>query len=776
MEIIKKIVKSKGFLAFVMGYVLYVLIFLPDLIQNNGILFGSGDYNAQTVPFFFHVRESFLEGKNLVWDFASGLGGQFLSTYSHIIFSPYSLIFLIIPDNAMPYAIFYVTALKTGVAALTSYLYIKRFVKNPHYAVIGSMLYAFSSFNAWNLVYNFMDSISLFPLVLIALDELCINKRRGVFALSVVLLAYINYFTFFSIAVFCVIYYFIRCADKNDGIKLKSLLSVAIEAILGCGMAMALFIPVLNLLSANSRAGSLIQPENMFVYDNIYDYLRIVQSAFMIPDPFAFISLFPETNSEYEQCSLFSSIAAFIPLFSAAGVISYVYARRKSWQTYLMLACTVIAFVPIFNQVFFAFNATYYARWFFMPMIIGIMITVKAIEEQMSFKPGIIVSVGVFAALIIWQVVIVAIDPLWLSESCVAAATTNIPQNILHFAVTALSLIMMIIIVKSKRDKEFIPKLYIFTLVGCYSVFGVMAYYFLTGAGYMDKEKFISDYNYNVSLPEEIDRDERIAMAKSVGNYNLVWGLDSTFTFTSAYDEGYADFMDATGFVYSNGRYVPFEADHNELNDLLSVKYIYKLSKPTQKNITPVATFGDGTFYENNNYIPMGFTYDTMIAAEELQKLELPKERVVEYMKHLVVENPEDFAGILTLSEEGVTGEVSDEEYAEIIARRKSETCYDLVKNNSGLTAKIDMSRENVVFFSISYNDGWQAFVDGTETKVHKVNNGLIGVVVPEGTHDIELRYTIPGFSTGLVITIVSAAAFVGYMIICKRKDKKQCP
>lgn len=776
MEFIKKTVRSKGFLAFIMGFVLYVLVFLPDLVTNNGILFGSGDYNAQTVPFFFHVRESFLEGKNLVWDFASGLGGQFLSTYSHIIFSPYSLIFLLVPESAMPYAIFYVTALKTAVASLTSYLYIKRFVKNPHYAVIGAMLYAFSSFNAWNLVYNFMDSISLFPLVLIALDELCINKRRGFFALSVVLLAYINYFNFFSIAVFCVIYFFIRCADKNDGIKLKSLLNVAIEAILGCGMAMALFIPVLNLLSANSRAGSLIQPENMLLYDNIYDYLRIVQSAFMIPDPFAFISLFPETNSEYELCSLFSSIAAFIPLFSAAGVISYVYAKRKSWQTYLMAVCTVIAFVPVLNQAFFAFNATYYARWYFMPMLIGIMVTVKAVEEQISFKPGIIVSVGVFAALVIWQVVIVSIDPLWLSESCVAAATTNLPQNILHFAVTALSLIMMIIIVKSKRDKEFIPKLYIFTLVGCYSVFGVMAYYFLTGAGYMDKEKFISAYNYNVSLPEEIDQDERIAMAKSVGNYNLVWGIDSTFSFASAYDEGYADFMDSIGFIYSNGRYVPFEADHNELNDLLSVRYIYKLSEPTQTNITPVATFGDGTFYENNNYIPMGFTYDTMITAEELQKLEQPKDKVKLYMKHLVVDNPEDFEGILTLCEEGATGEVSEEEYAEIIARRKSETCYDLEKNNRGLTAKIDMSRENVVFFSISCNEGWKAFVDGAETKVHKVNNGLIGVIVPEGTHDIELEYSVPGLTEGIVISIASAVIFVGYLIISRRKDKKQCP
>ncbi len=772
MEIAKKIVKSKGFLAFIMGFVLYVLIFLPDLIINDGIIYGSGDYNAQTVPYFYHVRECLLEGKNLGWDFSNGLGGQFLSTYSHIIFSPFSLIFLLVPESAMPYAIFYVTALKSAVASLTSYLYIKRFVSNPHYAVIGSMLYTFSSFNAWNLVYNFMDAISLFPLILIALDELCINKRRGVFALAVVLLAYVNYFTFFSIAVFCVIYFFIRCADRNDGIKLKNLFSVAVEAILGCGMAMALFLPVLKVLAANSRAGSFIQPENMLLYNDVFDYLKIIQSAFMVPDPFAFVSLFPESESVYPFGTLFASVAAFIPLFSAAGVISYVFAKRKTWQSYLIAGCTVIAFVPVLNQTFFMFNSSYYARWYFMPMLICVMVSVKALEEQISFRPGIIVSVGVFAALLIYQI---AVDPVWVTDSCVSIATTSVPQNIFHFAVTALSLIMLVIVVKSKRDKDFLPKLYIFTIVGCYSVFGVMTFYFLTGDGYIEKQNLISAYNYNIPLPEEIDEDARITQSKTLSNYNMIWGIDSTFAFTSAYDEGFAEFVEDNGFVYANGRYVPFEPEHRELNDLLSVKYIYKMKETSLENITPVAAFGNGTFYENNNYIPMGFTYDTMISEELIQEIELPKDKIMTYLKHLVVENPDDFAGLLTLCDESEIGEISDEEYAEIIVRRKSETCYDLVKNNNGLTAKIDLSRENVVFFSISFNQGWKAYVDGAETEVYKVNNGMIGVIVPEGTHDIELEYTVPGLTEGIVISLASAAVFVGYLIFCKRKDKKQC-
>ena len=145
-------------------------------------------------------------------------------------------------------------------------------------------------------------------------------------------------------------------------------------------------------------------------------------------------------------------------------------------------------------------------------------------------------------------------------------------------------------------------------------------------------------------------------------------------------------------------------------------------------------------------------------------------------MEHLVVENPSDFEGLLTLSDDDVIDEITEEEYAQLVERHRAETCYDLEKTTEGVTAKINMSRKNVVFFSISYNDSWKAYVDGTETEAYKVNNGMIGVIVPEGEHEIELAYTVKGFTEGVIICIVSTSALVCYIIVCKRKDKKVCP
>jgi hypothetical protein len=39
------------------------------------------------------------------------------------------------------------------------------------------------------------------------------------------------------------------------------------------------------------------------------------------------------------------------------------------------------------------------------------------------------------------------------------------------------------------------------------------------------------------------------------------------------------------------------------------------------------------------------------------------------------------------------------------------------------------------------YYPGWEAFIDGRETAVHRVDCVLRGVVVPTGEHEVELRY-----------------------------------
>lgn len=120
---------------------LFILIVFPDLIINNGVIYGSGDYNNQTFPFIYHIRDTLLTSENIVWDNAGGIGGQFLSSYAYYnLFSPFSFVYLLVPHNLVAYAIPFVNALKFGTGSMLAYFYLKRYLKSADYAVIGGLL------------------------------------------------------------------------------------------------------------------------------------------------------------------------------------------------------------------------------------------------------------------------------------------------------------------------------------------------------------------------------------------------------------------------------------------------------------------------------------------------------------------------------------------------------------------------------------------------------------------------------------------------------------
>lgn len=750
--------------AFLMGTIMFILVFLPMLIETGGVIFISGDYNMQTIPFAYHIYDAVHSGQ-LNWDWSTGLGSQFLSSYAYYnLFSPFTLLYFLFPRSFLIYAITIVTAVKYGVGSMLAYFYISRFVKNKHFAVIGGFVYILSSFSAYNIIFHFADVIALFPLLLIALEELCVNRRKGVFSLTVLLMAVVNYYFFFGQALFCVIYYFVRCSEI--GWSWKRLFSVAGEALIGVCMSMVVLVPVAVSLLDSSKATTTLS-ENLFAYETIYYYLKLIQSAFMLPDPFYYVSLFPAANNEYPFGTMGASLAAYLPLFSAAGVISYMFAKkRKSWENILFAICVVMAFVPVLNQAFSAFNSGYYARWFYMPLLVAAMVSVKALDEDISYKPGLISCGAVVGLLLIYNF-------FFRSENEIMNYTINISavyssaQNLLHFGVTIISLICLIIVIHQRHTKDFIPKLYILSAVSVYTIFGVMTYS-LT-AIYSDYDVMAGIFAIGEEMPENVDTSERISSNADGKNISLVWGVDSTTHFNSLLDPGFDEFLQTVGIYSDKNVSRPIVSWREQICDLCSVKYHFIAVADIPDNSEYIGNYGLWCVYENENYIPMGFVFDEVISEEQYNNLDMEiEDKQALLLKYLVVENPEDYSDILTQGEDFSV--ISDEEYAELIEQRRSVHCTNLVKTTNGLTADINLDKENIVFFSASYNNGWSAYVDGEETDVICVDGGLIGVRVGEGEHSIELSYTTRGFKEGCIISCVGVAAFVVYIVVSRRK------
>ena len=116
--------------------------------------------------------------------------------------------------------------------------------------------------------------------------------------------------------------------------------------------------------------------------------------------------------------------------------------------------------------------------------------------------------------------------------------------------------------------------------------------------------------------------------------------------------------------------------------------------------------------------------------------------------------------------------------FSDCLARR--ETAADsFTRDNRGFTATITLEKENYVFFSVPYEEGWSATVNGEAVPIVK-SSGLMAVPVSGGDNHIVFHYTPPGGTAGIVLTAVSVLGLGVYWTLsrylAKRKQReKEC-
>ena len=76
--------------------------------------------------------------------------------------------------------------------------------------------------------------------------------------------------------------------------------------------------------------------------------------------------------------------------------------------------------------------------------------------------------------------------------------------------------------------------------------------------------------------------------------------------------------------------------------------------------------------------------------------------------------------------------------------------------------------KPQLVLFSVPYNEGWTAEVNGRTAEVEKVDGGLMAVKTESGRNTIVFRYETPGLKYGIIISASALLAFVLYLLICR--------
>ena len=79
------------------------------------------------------------------------------------------------------------------------------------------------------------------------------------------------------------------------------------------------------------------------------------------------------------------------------------------------------------------------------------------------------------------------------------------------------------------------------------------------------------------------------------------------------------------------------------------------------------------------------------------------------------------------------------------------------------LELNVTATGNNLLFLSeVYYPHGWKAFIDGQETPIYRLNYLFRGVVVPAGTHRLEMKFDPDSFRFGRNISLVSNILLLG--------------
>ncbi|SKB86922.1 Uncharacterized membrane protein YfhO [Lachnospiraceae bacterium] len=102
------------------------------------------------------------------------------------------------------------------------------------------------------------------------------------------------------------------------------------------------------------------------------------------------------------------------------------------------------------------------------------------------------------------------------------------------------------------------------------------------------------------------------------------------------------------------------------------------------------------------------------------------------------------------------------------------EVLTNVIEDTDHISGDITVGTDKILVISMPYKDGWRAWVDGEEVKVHRANVLMMGLELKEGSHHIELRYAQPFAETGIACfaaAVILTMAVSGFYLVRRKKN-----
>ena len=760
------------------------IFFLPFYLLDGGFFHYAGDFNSQQISFYRYMNgfvkgagypdSAFAGAPRNTFSWATDLGSGVMNAYSFYLYgSPFFWLSVLLPQSWLPYMMVPLLVLKFGVAGGGAYLYLRRYVKNANYAVLGACLYALSGFAVYNVFFNhFVDVVALFPYLLWALDEAIYEDRHGLFAFWVAVNLLNNYFFFVGQVLFLCIYFVCKLSARDFRLTGRKFGHLLLESVLGVAMGCLLLFPAVLSLLQNPRTIDLSSGWGFLTYSKVQQYLAILLSWILPPDSPYLTSVWSEGVIKW------TSMTAYLPLCSLAGAMAYWRSRKADSKKRIVAVCAVCALVPVLNSAFYALNSSYYARWYYMPTLILAAMTVNALEDPDVDLDAPARGIGwIMLATLVFAVVPVRDDT---TETWSFGVLKNPEQFFVVLGFGLLGLMLYrVLCSKWRQDSRFAQRMTAAVLVFACAFTMVHIGIGKFGQWYTDSDLVEQDTNALLLKNDLPEGDYRIDTYKIHDNIGMWLDKSCLQYFGSTAAPSILSFYPALG-VKRDVRSEPEIANY-ALRGLLSVEYL--ITTPEKRESfedeadagwTNLADVDGYALYHNDNYVPMGFTYDYYVT-KATYEASVKTLRSNLLMRALVLEDEDvaQYGQYLIELPDAMLDDLHYDSYTQDCADRRAHSCSVFQMNNAGFHAEITLDKANLVFFSVPYDDGFTAYVNGEKADILQVDEGLMAVLCPAGASSIDFVYQAAGLSASRVVTAVAIPVWVVYVACFVRRKRR---
>ncbi|MCI7736282.1 MAG: YfhO family protein [Clostridiales bacterium] len=761
--------------AFLLGALTALLALAPAIVPYGGQYVTRGDYIEQQLPFILEARRILRGGLNS-YSFSTFLGAPAVGTYAfYTLGSPFVWPLALLPETLIPYGISVMAVLKHAVAALTAFCYFRRMVKSDRLALLGGLLYTFSSFTVVNTqFYHFTEVVAFFPLILLGIEiAMSDAPRPGLLALFCALNALTNYYFMLASALLAALYFAFRffSPDWRGARSLRRVVTVVFECGVGCALSGVLLLPALRFMLSITRTGAGDTPllAQRYAPAVLLERLRTL----LMPIESNVVHAF------YGDAGSWCSTAAYLPVFGLTGVPVLMAARRQGWLKALLGVLAVCCAVPALCGAFSLFTNTGYTRWWYGLSLMLALATLRACESGASRRAWL-------ASFALCSLLTAALTlPLLLPEGVISALgqrLAGVIQNrktgayagdafrALSLSLTLLGGFSMLLLLRRPRFGAALAIVCLCAAVqyGAYIAVGdreLLSGGAEAGNGVYALEEIAEPTLGALSLPEP-EGYTRIDYGPRLRNYGLLRGQSSLTCFNSLRASTIGRFISTAGFGYDESTTVSPPDSSGAIRALLSVSEYHQTDgEPVPEGFVYDREENGFAVYTNPNAVPMGFL-QTVCTGDAHQRMDSGTVGAV--MLAAVTLDDEQLARYGGRMERLDVYHIPD--WQTSAARLRENACTRFETSADGFHASIDAREAGLLVFTIPYDKGFSATVDGKPAEIVPCDLSFMAVWVEPGAHEIAFTYRTRSLTAGIALSLLAASALCIYVALCRKK------